>query len=302
MISGNMEAFQIKNIMDNEIETRHAEGHVQVHFGKIKDAGSMQPTLNAVRLMRQHDALLALCVQLVGLMITVLLSKLSITTMQYALPIAIVFMIQSMMCFILSALMQTKPWWQAIHILFPVCVGVMLLANISSNIYLILFIISMGIFWTTYQSQVPFYPSKRSLFPLLNEVLPKNRPMRMIDIGSGLGNVSIALAKLNPNSHFEGIEIAPIPWALSVINAKLQRTNVTFTLGDYYALDFADYDIVFAYLSPAATHDLWLKAKQEMQIGSLLISHEFPIQNIMPSQAIVNPTNGEHTFLYRISY
>ena len=36
MISGNMETLQIKNIMDNEIETRHAEGHVLVHFGKLK--------------------------------------------------------------------------------------------------------------------------------------------------------------------------------------------------------------------------------------------------------------------------
>lgn len=31
MTSGNMDAFQIENLMDNEIETHHAEGHVPVH-------------------------------------------------------------------------------------------------------------------------------------------------------------------------------------------------------------------------------------------------------------------------------
>lgn len=31
MVSGNMDAFQIENLMDNEIETHHAEGHVPVH-------------------------------------------------------------------------------------------------------------------------------------------------------------------------------------------------------------------------------------------------------------------------------
>lgn len=31
MISGNMDAFQIENLMDNEIETHHMEGHVPVH-------------------------------------------------------------------------------------------------------------------------------------------------------------------------------------------------------------------------------------------------------------------------------
>ena len=31
MVSGNMDAFQIENLMDNEIETHHAEGEVPVH-------------------------------------------------------------------------------------------------------------------------------------------------------------------------------------------------------------------------------------------------------------------------------
>ncbi|MDX1914533.1 MAG: flagellar motor stator protein MotA [Methylophilus sp.] len=31
MVSGNMDAFQVENLMDNEIETHHMEGHVPVH-------------------------------------------------------------------------------------------------------------------------------------------------------------------------------------------------------------------------------------------------------------------------------
>lgn len=31
MISGNMDAFQVENLMDNEIETHHHEGHIPVH-------------------------------------------------------------------------------------------------------------------------------------------------------------------------------------------------------------------------------------------------------------------------------
>ncbi len=38
MVSGNMDAFQIENLMDNEIETHHQEGHVPVHgVAKIAD-------------------------------------------------------------------------------------------------------------------------------------------------------------------------------------------------------------------------------------------------------------------------
>lgn len=32
MVSGNMDAFQIENLMDNELETHHQEGHVPAHF------------------------------------------------------------------------------------------------------------------------------------------------------------------------------------------------------------------------------------------------------------------------------
>jgi len=39
MVSGNMDAFQIENLMDNEIETHHAEGEVPVHaLAKLGDA------------------------------------------------------------------------------------------------------------------------------------------------------------------------------------------------------------------------------------------------------------------------
>lgn len=38
MVSGNMDAFQVENLMDNEIETHHMEGHVPVDcFAKLGD-------------------------------------------------------------------------------------------------------------------------------------------------------------------------------------------------------------------------------------------------------------------------
>lgn len=38
MVSGNMDAFQVENLMDNEIETHHVEGHVPVDcFAKLGD-------------------------------------------------------------------------------------------------------------------------------------------------------------------------------------------------------------------------------------------------------------------------
>jgi predicted O-methyltransferase YrrM len=55
-----------------------------------------------------------------------------------------------------------------------------------------------------------------------------------------------------------------------------------FIRGDYMTLDFAHYDVVFAYLSPAAMEALWEKAHNEMRPGSLLLSYEFAIPGQMP--------------------
>ena len=39
MVSGNMDAFQVENLMDNELETHHMEGHVPAHcIAKLGDA------------------------------------------------------------------------------------------------------------------------------------------------------------------------------------------------------------------------------------------------------------------------
>jgi chemotaxis protein MotA len=46
MVSGNMDAFQIENLMDNEIETHHHEGEVPVHV--IAKAGDAMPAFGIV--------------------------------------------------------------------------------------------------------------------------------------------------------------------------------------------------------------------------------------------------------------
>ncbi len=46
MVSGNMDAFQIENLMDNEIDTHHAEGHTPVHV--IAKLGDGMPAFGIV--------------------------------------------------------------------------------------------------------------------------------------------------------------------------------------------------------------------------------------------------------------
>ena len=122
--------------------------------------------------------------------------------------------------------------------------------------------------------------------------------MRAIDIGSGLGGLVLELAKRRPDSYFDGIELAPLPWLASQLRATFTRKNARFILGDYESLNFSQYDLVFAYLSPAAMSALWKKASSEMKSGSILLSYEFLITEKAPEIIIMPKGRGPSLYIW----
>ncbi len=216
-------------------------------------------------------------------------------------PILAWVLMQASLAAIFSSLAGMASWWRWIHLGFPIAMWCMSSWHIPSEFYLAGFIISFGLFWTTFRSQVPFFPSRPVVWRQVAKVMPKNRPVRLIDIGSGLGDMPMYVAKMRPDCRIEGIEIAPLPWLISLLRAKILRSSAILSLGDYRTLDFANYDVIFAYLSPAAMLSLWDKARQEMRSGSLLISLEFEIPGITPSMRIAGIGHSPTIYVWRIS-
>jgi hypothetical protein len=191
--------------------------------------------------------------------------------------------LQGGIAMLLSVMCRMDIWWRAIQFLFPIGLLVTHQLALPSWIYFLGFVFFLSLFWTTFRTQVPFYPSRPDVWHRVAAYLPKDRHIHLIDIGSGLGDLIMYLARAMPESRFTGIEIAPLPWLLSRWRARLRGIgNAGFELGDYEMLDFAQYDVVFAYLSPAAMAALWQKASREMRPGSLLMSYEFEIPGAEP--------------------
>lgn len=213
--------------------------------------------------------------------------------------LALVLM-QASLAAIFSYLAGMASWWRWIHLCFPIAVWGMSSWHIPNEFYLAGFIVSLGLFWTTFRSQVPFFPSRPVVWRQVAKLMPKDKPVRLIDIGSGLGDMPMYIANARPDSHIEGIEIAPLPWLISVIRAKIRRSKAVLKMGDYRALDFANYDVIFAYLSPAAMLALWQKAHQEMRSGTLLISLEFEIPGVTPSMRIAGTGHSPAIYVWRL--
>jgi len=212
-----------------------------------------------------------------------------------------IVLMQAMLAGMYSYLVGMASWWLWIHLCFPLTAWLMFQWHIPNGVYLVGFIVSSSLFWTTFRTQVPFFPSRPRVWQQVASIISQDSPVRLIDIGSGLGDMSMYMANTRPDSQIEGIEIAPLPWMISFIRAKLRRSSAKFILGNYQSLNFANYDVIFAYLSPAAMRMLWDKASKEMRSGSLLISLEFDIPDVPESMRISSNAGTPEIYVWKIS-
>lgn len=193
------------------------------------------------------------------------------------------------------------PWWLPIQALFPVALVATLSLQIPPPVFLAAFAALLMLYWTTFRTQVPFYPSGPAAWEAVTGLLPAGRALRFIDIGSGLGGLVLHLARARAESTFAGIEIAPLPWCVSRLRGRCARAgNASFLRGDYGRLDFSAYDVVFAYLSPAAMPALWRKARAEMRTGALLLSYEFDIPGAAPDMVVAPHGGGPVLYGWRM--
>ncbi|MET0964221.1 MAG: class I SAM-dependent methyltransferase [Noviherbaspirillum sp.] len=212
----------------------------------------------------------------------------------YIPSISTLVLLQGALAALLSRWRRQAAWWPLMHLLFLPAAVAALSLKLPPWLFLAVFLAMLMLYWSTFRTQVPFYASGLAAWDAVAAVLPPH-PLRMIDIGSGLGGLVLDLAARRPDSRFEGIELAPLPWLLSRLR-QAAGARCRFLRGDYHRLDFAAYDVVFAYLSPAAMPALWAKASAEMRPGTLLLSHEFAVPGAAPQ--IIRQTRPGGPMLY----
>jgi hypothetical protein len=206
--------------------------------------------------------------------------------------------VQGLLAAALTWKLALAAWWRAIQLLFPLAVLGALALQLPSWLFGLIFLILLGWYWSTFRTQVPYYPSSPAVWDAVRQLLPADRSPRVIDIGSGLGGLTLYLARVRPDADAIGIELAPLPWLYSWLRARLGRSRARFLLGDYEKLDFSQFDLVFAYLSPAAMPGLWRKASAEMCRGSMLASYEFIIVERSPDSVIHATERGVPLYIW----
>ena len=221
----------------------------------------------------------------------------------------------------LSRLVGLAGWWLPIQLLFVPALLLMLALNIPPDFFLAAFLILLAVYWSTFRTQVPLYLSSNKVWHALETLLPspacgatsdlaalspsrmassstrgvgrEGKPcFRFIDLGSGLGGVLTHLANARPDGHYSGVESAPLPFLWSWLRIRLGGyRNCKVQWGSLWdnrldACNRAQYDVVFAYLSPVPMERLWRKARAEMRPGTIFISSTFAVPEQRPHQTL----------------
>jgi len=217
----------------------------------------------------------------------------------YGLTLFQAVLLQGVVAMLITWKIGLAPWWRVIQLLFPLALLVTSAFRLPPILYLVIFIVLLGWYWSTFRTQVPYFPSSQPVWEAVAAALPDRPGLRVIDVGSGLGGMTLHLARLRPDIECTGIELAPLPWLYSFLRAKITGSRARFIRGDYEKIQFEHYDLVFAYLSPAVMNALYAKARREMKSGALLISYEFAIPPYIPDKTILTTEGAPPLYLWR---
>ncbi len=203
---------------------------------------------------------------------------------------------QGVLAALVGHILRMDPWWLPIHLLFVPGLVWTVGLGLSPVYPLAGFLLLASLFWGVARTRVPLFFSSRAAATVLAEQLPPGRVFSFVDLGCGLGGVLGHLARQYPLGRYTGVETAPAPFLLSWLRSLPSSGRIRIRWADFATLNLGEYDVVYAYLSPAAMPGLWEKAQREMRPGSLLISNSFAIPG-MPPAAVVATGNSDESGL-----
>jgi hypothetical protein len=184
-----------------------------------------------------------------------------------------------------SRLIRQPIWWVFIHLLFLPSIFLFFTFHVSPIWYLAVALLMLLIFWGTIRGDVPLFLSSDEVAQTVCELLKKENATKFADLGAGVGSVAIPVAAHFSTVHVEAWENAPLPFLLSIWRGR-KLANYQTKRENFFNANFGDYEVIFAFLSPAAMPQVSEKIKREMKAGTLFISSSFPAPNWKPERVL----------------
>jgi len=209
--------------------------------------------------------------------------------------------LQGCVAVLLGRALGMEPWWFPMHALFVPGLVWMLGLGLPPLYPLAAFFLLASVYWGVSRSRVPLFSSSLAAARAVAQLLPRDHGFKFVDLGSGLGGMLDRLVRARPQGRYCGIEAAPLPFLVSWLRAAASARPCQLVWGDFRRIDLGRYDVVYAYLSPAAMTGLWNKARLEMRAGSLLISNSFAVPGVAPAYTIATgASDGARLLIWKM--
>ncbi len=177
-------------------------------------------------------------------------------------------------------------WWGPILLLLPIALGTSLYFPVPPWVYLACFAVLVIIYWNAAGERVPLYLTNTRTWATI-ETLVGQDAKKFADLGCGVGGGLLYLGRQHPDMIITGIESAPVPYVISKLRVRLLGLeNIHIRFGDMWTEDLADYDAVYAFLSPEPMSRLYQKVKSEMRTGTTFISNSFAVEGHEPDDIV----------------
>ncbi len=107
-------------------------------------------------------------------------------------------------------------------------------------------------------------------------------PLKVVDLGCGVGGLLLPLAKKFPQHQFVGYD-----WDFFVCQILKWRSrklsNLQVVRDNFMHADLKKYDLLLCFLDTKAAEDLSLKVKQEIKDDALIVSSAFELKGLTPT-------------------
>ncbi|MFZ5466557.1 MAG: class I SAM-dependent methyltransferase [Pseudomonadota bacterium] len=201
-----------------------------------------------------------------------------------------------------AVLLRCAPWWWGINALFPPLLALALGLDFSPGWMGLLFLALLLVYWNAHGERVPLYLSNTTTHAALRAILEREagEARRVVDLGSGLGGALRAMAEAPRVAEAVGVESAPLPWLVSTLRLA-RHPRIRIRHASIWSERLSDFDVVYAFLSPAPMRRLWGKLVREARRPMLLISNSFAVPDVEPDEVIeLDDARRTELFLYRL--
>ncbi|WP_404340342.1 class I SAM-dependent methyltransferase [Pseudoalteromonas mariniglutinosa] len=162
--------------------------------------------------------------------------------------------------------------------------------------------IAISIVWSTLILGISPMPSSNKARHAMLKLTEETGDGRIFELGSGWGNIVLALAKKYPDREIVGYELSLVPWLTSILVTKIYGVNnVKIYRKNFLAADLSEASVILCYLFPAGMNTIEKKLTSQPETANYLISNNFALMSQVPHKTIVlNDLYHSPIYLYKL--